>query len=104
MLVYELIIRQVSGALALAESLHTFFAIRYKSWYNCFLSEWVPAERLIEGLRNPYLPSRCRLKFLKRLAKELTLEPRLQVAESLLTLSALLEQLAGDLEMRFAWQ
>lgn len=64
-----------------------------------FLSEWVPAERLIQGLRNPYMPLRYRLKLLARLAQEPTLEPRLQVAESNETPLAVLEELAGDLEL-----
>ncbi|HEY9860440.1 MAG TPA: HEAT repeat domain-containing protein [Candidatus Obscuribacterales bacterium] len=66
---------------------------------DCFLSEWVPSDRLIQGLRNPYLPMRYRLKLLQRLAQEPTLEPRLQVAESPLTPLAVLQQLAGDLEL-----
>ena len=65
----------------------------------CFFSEWVPAERLIQGLRNPYMPLRYRLQLLERLAQEPTLEPRLQVVESSETPSSLLEQLAGDLEL-----
>lgn len=65
----------------------------------CFLSEWVPAERLIQGLRNPQMPLRYRLQLLQRLAQEPTLEPRLQVAESPETPLAVLEQLAGDLEL-----
>ncbi|MDF5710103.1 MAG: hypothetical protein PUP90_21150 [Nostoc sp. S4] len=48
----------------------------------CLIGEWVPAERLIEGLRNPHMPLKYRLQLLKRLAQEPTLEPRLQVAES----------------------
>ena len=64
-----------------------------------FLSEWVPADKLIQGLRNPYMPLRYRLKLLERLAQEPTLEPRLQVAESPETPLAVLEQLAGDLEL-----
>lgn len=64
-----------------------------------FLSEWVPAERLIQGLHNPYMPLRYRLKLLERLALYPTLEPRLQVAESPETPLAVLEQLAGDLEL-----
>ncbi|MEH1942264.1 MAG: HEAT repeat domain-containing protein [Nostoc sp.] len=64
-----------------------------------FLSEWVPAERLIQGLRNPQMPLRYRLQLLQRLSQEPTLEPRLQVAESPETPSAVLEQLAGDLEL-----
>ena len=66
---------------------------------ECFLSEWVPAERLIEGLRNPHLPMRYRVKLLERLAKETSLEPRLQVAESPETPLGVLELLAGDLEL-----
>ncbi len=65
----------------------------------CFLSEWVPAEPLIEGLRNPYMPLKYRLQLLERLAQEPNLEPRLQVAESPETPLAVLEQLAGDLEL-----
>ncbi|MEH1945405.1 MAG: hypothetical protein V7K77_00150 [Nostoc sp.] len=65
----------------------------------CFFSEWVPAERLIEGLRNPHMPLRYRLQLLQRLSQEPTLEPRLQVAESPETPLAVLEQLAGDLEL-----
>jgi Leucine rich repeat variant len=64
-----------------------------------FLSKWVPADRLIQGLRNPHLPVRYRLQILKRLAEEETLEPRLQVAESGETPIALLESLVGDLEL-----
>lgn len=64
-----------------------------------FLSEWVPAERLIEGLRNPHMPLKYRLQLLERLAQEPTLEPRLQVAESPETPLTVLEQLAGDLEL-----
>ena len=65
----------------------------------CFLSKWVPPERLIQGLRNPYMPLRYRLQLLERLAQEPTLEPRLQVAEAPETPLAVLEQLAGDLEL-----
>ncbi len=65
----------------------------------CFLSEWVPSERLIQGLRNPQMPLRYRLQLLQRLSQEPTLEPRLQVAESPETPSAVLEQLASDLEL-----
>ncbi|MEH1999377.1 MAG: hypothetical protein V7L00_11620 [Nostoc sp.] len=65
----------------------------------CFFSEWVPAEPLIQGLRNPQMPLRYRLQLLQRLSQEPSLEPRLQVAESPETPSAVLEQLAGDLEL-----
>ena len=64
-----------------------------------FLSKWVPANNLIQGLGNQYMPLRYRLKLLERLALEPTLEPRLQVAESPETPIAVLEQLAGDLEL-----
>ncbi|MFB2834872.1 hypothetical protein [Floridanema evergladense] len=63
-----------------------------------FLSEWVPSEHIIQGLHNPHLPSRYRLKLLEKLAKEPTIEPRLQVAESVETPLAILEELAGDLD------
>ncbi len=65
----------------------------------CFLSEWVPADKLILALRNPQMPLRYKLELLERLAQEPTLEPRLQVAESPETPLAVLEQLAGDLEL-----
>ncbi|WP_017721968.1 hypothetical protein [Kamptonema formosum] len=66
---------------------------------DCFLSEWVPAECLIEALGNPYLPVRYRLKFLERVAQEGTLELRLQVAQWPETPAVVLSQLAGDLEL-----
>jgi hypothetical protein len=47
-----------------------------------FFSEWVLADQVIEGFKNPYMPLRYRLQWLERLAKETSLEPRLQVAES----------------------
>lgn len=65
----------------------------------CFFSEWVPAEPLIQGLRNPQMPLRYRLQLLQRLSQKPSLEPRLQVAESPETPSTVLEQLAGDLEL-----
>ncbi|MBN3869644.1 hypothetical protein [Nostoc sp. JL33] len=64
-----------------------------------FFSEWVPSQYLIQALSNPYLPLRYHLKLLERLAKEPTLEPRLQVAESPEAPLAILESLAGDLEL-----
>jgi hypothetical protein len=64
-----------------------------------FLSEWVPANVLIQALKNPHMPLRYRLKLLERLAQEPTLDPRLQVAESPETPLAVLEQLVGDLEL-----
>ena len=64
-----------------------------------FLSEYVPPEYLIQGLKNSYLSKRDRAKLLARLAKEPTLEPRLQVAESHDTPPEVLEQLIGDLEL-----
>ncbi|MGM3309096.1 hypothetical protein ACSQ6I_24480 [Anabaena sp. WFMT] len=65
----------------------------------CFLSEWVPNQYLIQALSNPYLPPRYHLQLLERLAKEPSLEPRLQVAEDPQTPLALLESLAGDFEL-----
>ncbi len=64
-----------------------------------FLSEWVPSKYIIQALSNPYLPLRYYLKLLERLAKEPTLEPRLQVAESPEAPLSILESLAGDLEL-----
>lgn len=64
-----------------------------------FLSEYVPPEYLIQGLSNRHLPLRDRLRLLERLAKEPTLEPRLQAAESPETPLPVLEQLIGDLEL-----
>ena len=64
-----------------------------------FLSEWVPANPLLEGLHNPYLPNRFRIKIMERLAREPSLEPRLQMAELADAPLAILEQLAGDLEL-----
>jgi hypothetical protein len=64
-----------------------------------FISRWVPAEALIQGLRNPHMPIRYRLQWLERLAQEPTLEPRLQVAESSETPLPVLELLVGDIEL-----
>ncbi len=64
-----------------------------------FLSEWVPASHLMEALKSPHLLRRDRIKFLARLAQEDSLEPRLQVAESLDTPGAVLENLLGDIEL-----
>ncbi len=64
----------------------------------CFLSEWVPVSRLIQGLQNEYMPLRYRLQLLERLAGEKKLEARLVVAESS-EAPSLLELLAGDLEL-----
>ena len=64
-----------------------------------FLSEWVPVNRLIQGLKNEYMPLRYRLQLLERLAQEGELEARLQVAESSETPVSLLELLAGDLNL-----
>ncbi len=65
----------------------------------CFLSEWVPESRLIEGLQNEYMPLRYRLQLLERLSVSEKLEARLVVAESLEAPVSLLELLAGDLEL-----
>ena len=64
----------------------------------CFLSEWVPVSRLIQGLQNKYMPLRYRLQLLERLAVSEKLEARLVVAESS-EAPSLLELLAGDLEL-----
>ena len=64
-----------------------------------FLSKWVPAERLLAGLRHEYLPVRWRIQFLERLAREPSLEARLQAAESPDTPVSALEELAGDVEL-----
>ncbi|MGB3761498.1 MAG: hypothetical protein WBA07_34820, partial [Rivularia sp. (in: cyanobacteria)] len=64
-----------------------------------FLSEWVPVNKLIQGLKNEYMPLRYRLQLLERLAQEGELEARLQVAESSETPVSLLELLAGDLNL-----
>jgi Leucine rich repeat variant len=65
----------------------------------CFFGEWVPVSKLIQALHNPQMTLRYRLQLLERLAREATLEARLQVAESPETPLAVLEQLAGDLEL-----
>jgi hypothetical protein len=63
------------------------------------LSEWVPVNKLIQGLKNEYMPLRYRLQLLERLAQEGELEARLQVAEYKETPVSLLELLAGDLNL-----
>ncbi len=64
-----------------------------------FISEWVPAKRLIDALKNPYLSTNDRVKFLARLAEDNKLEPRLEVAESIDTPPTILGQLLGDIEL-----
>ncbi|MEM6403818.1 MAG: hypothetical protein AAF757_26950, partial [Cyanobacteria bacterium P01_D01_bin.116] len=64
-----------------------------------FLSEWVPVDKLIQGLKNQYMPLRYRLKLLEKLSREGELEARLQVAESLETPVSILELLAGDIDL-----
>ena len=64
-----------------------------------FLSEWVPVNKLIQGLKNEYMPLRYRLQMLERLSREGELEARLQVAESLETPVSILELLAGDIDL-----
>ena len=65
----------------------------------CFLSEWVPERRLIQGLQNEYMPLRYRLQLLERLSQSDKLEARLVVGESLEAPVSLLDLLAGDLEL-----
>ncbi|MDY6804465.1 MAG: HEAT repeat domain-containing protein [Cyanobacteriota bacterium] len=65
---------------------------------ECFLSEWVPSDRLLAGVKNPYLPGRYRVKLLERLAREPFMLPRLEAAENPETPTPVLEELAGDVE------
>ena len=64
-----------------------------------FLSEWVPVDKLIQGLKNQYMPLRYRLKLLERLSNKGELEARLQVAEYRETPVSILEFLAGDIDL-----
>ncbi|MDY6804460.1 MAG: HEAT repeat domain-containing protein [Cyanobacteriota bacterium] len=64
-----------------------------------FLSEWVPADWLLAGVKNPVLPRRYRVKLLERLAKEPFMQPRLEAAEHPDTPVSVLEKLAGDVEL-----
>jgi len=64
-----------------------------------FLSEWVPAEKLLAGLRHDYWPRRWQVQFLERLAREDFWQARLLVAESPDTPVSTLKELAGDLEL-----
>ena len=56
--------------------------MRFATVSPCFLSEWVPERRLIEGLKNEYMPLHYRVQLLERLAVSEKLEARLVVAES----------------------
>ncbi|AFY57664.1 hypothetical protein Riv7116_5281 [Rivularia sp. PCC 7116] len=40
--------------------------MRFAPVAPCFLSEWVPQRRLIQGLQNEYMPLRYRLQLLER--------------------------------------
>ena len=66
---------------------------------ECFLSEWVPSDRLLAGVKNPYLPGRYRVKLLERLAREPLMLARLEAAEHPETPVRVLEELAGDVEL-----
>ncbi|MEM6402585.1 MAG: hypothetical protein AAF757_20530 [Cyanobacteria bacterium P01_D01_bin.116] len=63
------------------------------------ISEWIPGNRLIEGLENPYLPQKDKIKLLERLAKSTIIEERLKAAAHPDTPREILEILAGDLEL-----
>lgn len=63
------------------------------------ISEWIPGNRLIEGLENPYLPQTDKIKLLERLAKSTIIEERLKAAAHPDTPREILEILAGDLEL-----
>ena len=63
------------------------------------VSEWMPGHRLIEGIENPYMPQRYRIKLLERLALSLIIQERLKAAAHPDTPYSTLEQLAGDLEL-----
>jgi hypothetical protein len=63
------------------------------------MSRWIPPDKLIQALTNPYVTKRDRLKFLARLAEETTVEPRLIAAESLDTPLSVLEKLLGDVDL-----
>ncbi len=63
------------------------------------ISEWIPGDRLIEGLENPYLPQTDKIKLLERLADSTIIEERLKAAAHNDTPKETLEILAGDLEL-----
>ncbi|MEO1376618.1 MAG: hypothetical protein AAFW70_20450, partial [Cyanobacteria bacterium J06635_10] len=63
------------------------------------ISEWIPGNRLIEGLENPYLTKKDKIKLLERLAKSTIIEERLKAAAHPDTPRETLEILAGDLEL-----
>ena len=63
------------------------------------VSEWMPGHRLIEGIENPYMPQRYRIKLLERLALSPIIQERLKAAAHPDTPYSTLEQLAGDLEL-----
>lgn len=64
-----------------------------------FISEWIPSEKVIEGVKNPYMPIKDKLKLLERLAKSNQVKDRLFVAEYPDTPTEILEILAGDVEL-----
>ena len=65
-----------------------------------FISEWIPPQKLLEGVSNPYLPHYYKAKLLERLSKkESSLWIRVEVAESEDTPVEILEQFAGDMTL-----
>ena len=63
------------------------------------ISEWIPGHILIQGLENPYLPKKDKVKLLERLGKSTIIEERLTAAAHPDTPRETLEILAGDIEL-----
>ena len=66
---------------------------------DVFVSEWMPGKYLIQGVENPYMPLRYRVKLLERLAVSPIMKERLKAAAAPETPVSTLEKLAGDLEL-----
>lgn len=64
-----------------------------------FISEWMPGDKLILAIENPYIAKKDKLKLLERLGRSAIIEDRLYAATFADTPISTLELLAGDTEL-----
>lgn len=65
----------------------------------CFVSQWVPPNRIVESLDNPHMPVEYKIEFLERLAREDRLDIVVPVAGSIDTPRQLLTRLIGSVHL-----
>jgi hypothetical protein len=65
----------------------------------CFVSQWVPPNKIVERLDNPQMPVEYKIEFLERLAREERLDIVVPVAGSIDTPPPLLARLIGSVHL-----